>query len=338
MYRISVLYEFVILSACLAAIPPSNSLLQLPPNTSLLATGPANHMLADWPKLPWRWRLKKDLYMDFGNGAYGAYAEPVLWPAIAIGIDNIVHQIESEQGGPDTWVERQLYLDHLVFLWLQGQRLRRSEAVKFLFATKGLFFLENYQPRGFAANIRQIRESREVHVDLFWRDPRPYYNWPETETLPARFSANYLNHQYDSADLDIDIISYGRNVHHPDSGTVARALNWFIKDIMHEGPQQELINVIMISREAIYLEEVVALRVLRPEDGSADRAQVTRAQMIRVVMAIRSLYFAPKQFGPREFVANLIDIEPYTYNVRQLGVLNITWLGNWDARSIHWLN
>lgn len=100
---------------------------------------------------------------------------------------------------------------------------------------------------------------------------------------------------------------YGRDIdsNDPRLANEARdALGWFIEDIKNERAESELTNGKTLYHAFVKLD-------IQPRNAAT--SQMTREDMISVVNGILTLFFQPRNYGPREFEAGVVRVDDHGF-------------------------
>lgn len=183
---------------------------------------------------------------------------------------------------------------------------------------KDLFYVYGEPPRELKAELMLFRKPR-TRMAVFWSDsPRA---WPDENNS---FCVDR------NTQMVIPRQGYGRDIDPNDprlASEVREAIKWFIKDIQDGGARSELMD------ENTFYYAFVRLYIRPPSDPRSD-SRLTKADIISVLNCISMLFFEPRNYGPREFTAEIRRVDT-PGSTRSLGWITLAFVGDQPETVVH---
>ncbi|KAL8895313.1 MAG: hypothetical protein Q9207_008219 [Kuettlingeria erythrocarpa] len=238
---------------------------------------------------------------------------------VGLVFNEIVNRLDYRQSHSHAPLALARYWNPHFFLQFQGHSatpgdvattISPNDAQRIIQANKHHFFGYGDTPREWKALIK-VNGQYQARMTIKWESVNAA--WPEDPENAV------VDVNQGIADMALDVLTeeYGRGVDPPLVNEVREALDWFIDELKGEGPQRELIN------RPSYYHAFLKLVVTPPDEGVRVGQRLMRGQLVDIVTGIKGLFFEPRNWGPREFTADVL----HTGWMNTLGRVNISFMG-----------
>ena len=249
-----------------------------------------------------------DLSLDI---EYGKHAPPARWDEIREYLDDLQRRLILKERAKPYGSCLGTYSAGFATLIFPVERLEQggslaamsivscTDSLRYMNAVRDLLLTYKDPPREINAKVMRRGKIR-AHMELHWNNSPN--TWPEgygfSTFVPANMQLVFLWK------------NYGRDLDPSDPSSVSEvedALGFFVDTFRDEGPGDYKPN------QAFYIHAFVRLNIKLPDTPATriGRFQVTRSDMISAVNEVKKIFFAPHNYGPREFTAELWREDPF---------------------------